>query len=362
MADPSFDIAILGDSPLAMLLAGLLAAHHGKRVCLVAETASAFRLPRDIDLGFAAITRPESWAMLRRGEQETVALLSEIGAASAIERVDPWFIAETRPSADALHHARHVAATFGRTLQRTGDRRMPEGAVVFGASGVPCLNRPVLGPLLTAWLQRCGVVHIDAERAAVNLKRDGAARVALPGQPDIEAAQAVIADDQALVRWLEAGSRWPFLAFEAATAILTPVAKPLASPLLYYLDRNIVVRQRAGGGIDALVKGLRRDAAAALGGCLTAVLPLSIIGEAQFQRVVVSDGAPFVGAARGLKATVVAGLSPFGAFLAPALARFISGKASDEENGWFTARGPGRGNSRAVVAEFHAGHAPGTAA
>ncbi len=60
MSQPTADFAVFGGTPLARLLAGLLAAKHGRRVVFVGESLSGYRLPRSIDLTVAPLTRPKA--------------------------------------------------------------------------------------------------------------------------------------------------------------------------------------------------------------------------------------------------------------------------------------------------------------
>jgi hypothetical protein len=61
MADDSFDFAILGATPLAGLVAGLLA-EHGKSVCLVAIWLNVAPTP-SLMLAFGLIIPVNRWAL-----------------------------------------------------------------------------------------------------------------------------------------------------------------------------------------------------------------------------------------------------------------------------------------------------------
>ena len=73
MADDSFDFVVLGATPLAGLVAGLLASVHLKRVCHVGETYSPFRLQRSIDLSVAPVTRRAADREALRRQAEMIA-------------------------------------------------------------------------------------------------------------------------------------------------------------------------------------------------------------------------------------------------------------------------------------------------
>src|SRR6478609_8326491 len=108
----AFDFAIFGSSPSALLLGGLLATRHGKAVCVIGEPWSPWPLARRLDAAFIVATRPQAWAMLRAGSQETVKLINGIGK-GLVEHLDPVLIAETPASLEAIAHMRAVAVGHG---------------------------------------------------------------------------------------------------------------------------------------------------------------------------------------------------------------------------------------------------------
>ena len=74
---------------IIVLLAGLLATAHSKRVCLVGDSGSAFRLPRSADLSVMPVTRPETWALLKETTPEVVRLVGRLRGRSGMQRIDP---------------------------------------------------------------------------------------------------------------------------------------------------------------------------------------------------------------------------------------------------------------------------------
>src|SRR5687768_15509420 len=147
MPETSTDIAVFGASPFALLLAGLLRAAHGKRVCLVGDSWSAYRLPRGFDVAVMPATRPATWVLLERGMAETIKLLRSIGR-GLYERIDPLFVADTEAGADTLGHLRWVAEGLGFAVEPVADRtltdsgriyRVRDAAILVGGSVEPGL-------------------------------------------------------------------------------------------------------------------------------------------------------------------------------------------------------------------------------
>lgn len=351
MADDAYDIAILGTTPMAGLLAGLLRAEHGKRVCLVGARWSSFRLQYRYDLSVGIATRPETWALLAATTGETLKLLGRLGRGLS-ERIAPLFVADTRASADALGHFRHMAAAHGYAVERVADRSAgPDGAACRVRDAVLLVGGRI-EPALDGWLERLDVRRFETAATAVTLRRDGSARLVC-GDEVAEAALAVAADDGAILQHLDAAGQEPLLRPGVATAILTEPGKALQAPLITYLDRRVALLQRGKGGILAIA-GVPIDAAEArIGACLGPLTPARRAGQASYGTILPADGAPLVGPTRGIRASVLAGFGPSGVFLAPAIARHLAGAASAEEASYFTARQPLPGSGRQKVADYN---------
>jgi hypothetical protein len=350
MADTSYEFAIFGSTPLAGLVAGLLASVHQKKVCIVGEVQSAFRLVRGIDLSVMPVTRPETWALLKDATPETRKLLGRIGAKGGMQRIDPIFVAETPAGRDALAHMRHVALGFGYAVERMPNTGIA-GAVAYRLRDAVFLDRGRLQPPIDAWLEASGVGRITARGTKVTLKRDGSARIE-GGALNLDVARTILADDRAMLAHLEVDERDNMLVTQSVTTTLTEPTFPLAAPVMIYPDRGVMLSQRASGNVSALSAGRPDLATARIGGCLVNQAQLRRAGQTTFRTVLTVDGAPLIGYARGVKATVVAGLGVGGAFFAPAIARLLAGVASESEQRYFSAREAGRGNARGIVADY----------
>lgn len=349
MAIASFDFAVLGSTPLARLLAGLLATAQGKRVCLVSDSNSPFRLTRGVDLSVAPVTRPETWALLAKTVPEAQKLLGRAGGKSAIERVDPVFIAESPASAEMLAHLRHTAQGFGHAVDRLQDGRFGPGTIAVQLHDAFFLSRPQLEPALNTWLARSGVRQVPGREAKVTVKRDGTTSITIDNDA-IDAAQTILADDAAILAHLSPDSWSAVLRAEPAISLMTEPTNPLAGTPMVFLDRGVTLCQRSTRGIAAIALGRMDEALARIGATLIGQAHVRRAGQAVFRSLTSLDGAPVVGQLRSSKVIAIAGLGMTGAYLAPALARFIAGKATDEEVWYFSARD--QSSARSAVADY----------
>lgn len=347
MAESSFDLAIFGATPMACLVAGLLASQHSKRVCLIGERWSPHRLPRRFDLALLLATRPETWAMLKAGGAETGKVLNGLGK-GLYTLIDPLLIAETPASVDALAHLRMSAASIA--TERVADRGLADPGIVWRLRDIPVLVQGRFEPVIDAWLDRVEVRRLAPGGCTVTLRRDGTARIRT-GEREFDAARSILADDAAILGHLDDESRGRLVRSVPTETVLTEPAKPLAAPHVVYLDRGVTVSQRGKSGITAIATGTAQ-VETRIGACLAPQGRLRRAGAASHTGLDTVDGAPLVGAVRGSKTIMIAGFGAAGAFFAPALARWLAQKPSPAEEQYFESRGLGRGSSRAAVADY----------
>lgn len=347
------DFAVLGASPLARLIAGLLATVHGKSVVFMGESQSGYRLPSSIDLSVGAITRPETWALLTATLPEATRLIQRIGRRSARTRLDPIIFADAAQAKDALGHVRHMAAAFGLATER-----MPESLLGRGREGLLLrdaimLHRPVLEPALDRWLEAEQVVRLGAG-TSLDLNDDGSGRLVTDGGT-IEVGQTILADDAAIFANLPA-ARWPgLLVPQSAMTVLTEPTSAIAAPVMQHLDSRMILVQQPERGIAALGTGPDVVFSERLVSLLGKQRHFRRAGQSAYQRIVTADGAPAAGRIGGVGVDVLAGFGCNGAFLAPAIARWLCGVATDAENAWLGERLVTRASENSAVADLGTG-------
>jgi len=346
----TFDFAIFGSSPLALLLSACLAGVHGKSVCRVGQPWSAWPLPRRFDVAYMVTTRPASWAQLRQATTETTKVINSLGK-GLVEKLEPLLIAETHASVEALAHLRASAAGTGYTLEQAADRSLTSPAQAWRLRDIAALVRGKAEPALVTWGERAGVQRVAHD--SVTLRRDGTARIR-SATIEADATTSILCDDAAIAEWLDESGRERLLRPVAAQTIVTEPARPLAAPLVRYIDRGVTLGQPGkGGGVTAIVDGADQPMAR-LGACLAPQGPLRRAADLIHTRFETLDGAPLVATARGPKVQLVAGFGDTAVFFAPLLARHFAGVSTSDEAAFVAAHDVGRGNARQAVADFMA--------
>ncbi|WP_205245748.1 hypothetical protein [Devosia naphthalenivorans] len=352
MTPSRIDFAVLGASPQARLIAGLLAGNHKKSVIYQGESQSGYRLPRGIDLSTAPITRPETWARLGEGTPELRKLIARIGGRNGMSRVDPIFQAHTAAGMDVVGHIRHMAQAFDVSAERVPRHLLSTGhqGVLFRDAFL--LHRASLEPVLDRWLSSLGVQRLEMN-AQLRLRPDGSAEAFLADQ-QFEIAQTVLADDQAIITHLPAEA-WPAsITAQTASSLLLEPSRPLATTLRHQLDHGITLTHHARGGILAMGSGTIEQVSEATQSLVGNDHNMRQAGQSSYQRIATRDGAPVVGRLGGTGLDIIAGFGTTGAFFATALARWLAGVASEAENTWFAARLVDRDSVNSVVADWGA--------
>lgn len=349
MSAQKVDFAVFGSTPLAVLLAGLLASVHDRSVVLVGDLDWTYRLASGADLSVAPLTRPETWALLRQVTPEALRLFTKIAGKTrgAVTRLDPVFLADGAAAAEALSHLHHTALGYGHAAER-----LPPGGLV-GEHGAGlrlrdcvALSRSRFAEPVEHWLAQTRVIRASASTSAVTLHAHGGAGIETAAGP-IEAAKVILADDEAILAHLLADT-WGPLQRGQASSILTAPTKALPLPCLVHLDRQIALRQTDGGSVQILAGGHGDGMRMRVGQLLAGHGPVRLAGERRLDVVQTADGAPFVHVpAAG--PMVIANLGTIGAFLAPSLARLAAGIAGELEANYFARHGV---DGRERVAEY----------
>ena len=330
MSAISADFAVFGTSLTALLVAGLLSRQHRKTVLLVEGDGPLPGLARNIDISIGPITRPESWALLGEAVPETRRLLSRIVRRTGIERFDPILFAESPAGRDALAHIRHIATGFGHSAERLPPTALGRDLDGFALRDAVQLQAGRIEPALRRWLEHGKVQRVKAG--------------------DIGEATHVLADDAAILA--HAGPLAPILNRAGRTGILTEPAPLLAAPVMLQVDAGLCLSQLPSRSIVATGPGDLEAVAPQIDALLGATPRPRWIGQSHYIVLESLDHAPVVGRLPENGPIVLAGLAPFGAFLAPAIARWLAGMAYPAEAAWFAAHAPDRALTSSSVAEY----------
>jgi hypothetical protein len=281
--------------------------------------------------------------------QETHKLVARMGGRSAVSRIDAIFFAKAAAEIELVGHIRHMAQAFKYAAERVpgaGLRNERQGVVFRDAL---LMRRASLEPVLDKWLRSLDVVRLDTETPLI-IKPDGSA-IVVQGDEGYEIGQTVLADDAAIAAHVSE-EIWPqLLQTYQASSVLTEATAPLPAALMYQLDSGIVLSQHARSGLVTLGPGSIEQVSGKLGQFLEGQRTPHA-GQSNYQRLRTLDHAPAVGRIGGVGSDIVAGFGLSGSFWAPAIARWLAGVGSAEENAWFAARLINRDPASSSVSEW----------
>lgn len=351
MTETQVDFAVFGSSTLAGLVAVLLASRHKRKVVMVGDAQARYRLPRTLDISVAPITRPETWALLKACLPDISKLITKIGRRHALRRIDPIFFADGAAAREALGHFSHLARAHGMVLETVPPAQIGADRAALRISDAVNINRAGFEPALEAWLVELGIHRFDPETTM--MAPGGATTIKAGDDEAIVAHRAILVDDAAIFRTLP-GWQWPAQLLRRPRAtILTASSRHLAGPIMIQLDSGTTLVQHEEGGMAAMGPGNLGDFSAQLAGLLADSGQLQQVGQVGYEALLPDDGAPLLGPVTADGPLILTGLGPIGAFLAPALARWIAGEASSEEAEWCEARRADKRGLGPSVAEFN---------
>ncbi|WP_421950873.1 hypothetical protein [Pelagibacterium sp.] len=351
MTEQAKTIAVVGASPFAWLLAGLLASDHSRAIVLLSPPPNPHALRPLPPLSLAPVTRPETWSILMAHARPALRRLSRIVPAIG-ERIDMRVGARSAQAMIALSHMRHIAGGFGYPVDPI--EKTAHGMRV-GLRDVRSINAAALFAAAPSWLAATNVAVLSSVEG-LKIRRDGGARF---GATSID--QVILADDDAILRWLDADEIATFARIEHWAGIETAPQRLARYRAGFDLDTGTVFAQAGDGVIRAAARNDDGEALARIADCLSLDPAPRLAAQTSLTRLFSHDGAPVLGPTRRDKVFVVAGLGTLDLVLAPLIAGIVSGRASGLEAEWAAAHGADLRQPRREFADFHPGLVAGGA-
>ncbi|WP_417580479.1 hypothetical protein [Pelagibacterium sp.] len=351
MTEQAKTIAVVGASPFAWLLAGLLASDHSRAIVLLSPPPNPYALRPLPSLSVAPVTRPETWSIVSAHAKPALRRLGRI-VPNIVERIDVRVLAHSIQASIALGHMRHVAEGFRQPIDPI--ETSPHGTSM-GLRDVSLIDSSAFYQAAPAWLAASNVAVLNSVDG-LKIRRDGTARF---GTTSID--QVILADDNAIIEWLDADDISQFARIEHWSGVQTASQKAARYRAGIDLDTGTVFSQTGDGVIHAAARNDDGKALLRIADCLALDSAPRVAARTEFARLFSHDGAPMLGPTRRGKIYVVAGLGPLDLILAPLIAGIVCERASGIEAEWAAAHGADLRQPRSEVAEFHPGLVAGEA-
>lgn len=334
-------IAVVGSTPFAWLLAGLLASDHSRAIVLVSPAPDPQRLIAVPSLSISALTRPETLALLADAQKADAKRISRI-APNLLRRGNLALFGSTPASRAALGHMRHAMTGFGHVVEPI--RFAPTGE--FRIRDIWHFNAEAFEAAAPAWLASNNVAVVNSS-AGLKLGKDGTASF---GATRFDCV--VLADDRAIIDRLSEKEVASFARPQAFVGLRTASTHATPDRVRMDIDTGAFLARGETGQWEGFAanqdgKGMERIRA-----CLPEGMQTRLAARTHFMRLLTHDDAPVVGQTRRSKAFVIAGLGVLDIALAPLLARLIAGAASPAEARWGEAHAASLRQPRRDVAEF----------
>lgn len=327
-SEAPFDFAVAGNSAFAALLALALARCSDARICLIGQTPVPTQVNGDLALSPCPTSRPETLQRALAGVADLRALLAGHGE-PLFRRANVTFAALTDKGQAAAGHARHLLSSFGIVTALLPETSSHAG---FTAEGIWILQTGALFAGLAARLEAAGVVvagritNLQVGQESVTFGHGAAraaAKVLIVTDGEVDDALGVLPDSVAT------GMR---------TAVLTDPVPASAGRIVLDVETGGYMTGRSDGRVEALTPGGdTAEIAEWLGTFLPQDTQTRIIATSRRKVLLSRDGAALIAPLPQQAATLAIGFGASGAFLAPALARFLTNTATADEAAWLRA-------------------------
>lgn len=344
MGEAQQTIAVAGTTPFAFVLAGLLAADHGRKVYVVAPRPSFGAVPPPHSFSLWPTARPETLQLITTSAPEILRRIARI-VPEAVERTDVEIRAPRSHHADALSHFRHLANGFGHVVERLAGTQGDE-AIGMRMRDVMQLSPAPFLESVRDWASRIGVEWIE-DQSALNPRKNGTAQIG-----EITIDKVVLADDEALTRHVPTATIGQLGQLIDHTAYIAEAGHKVSDPYLAISDTTMLTPLRDG------TLAIHVDDSDGLGDARVAShVPHGVRRAARrrYRSFRPHDGAPIIGTTKGNQIYITAGLGALDVALAPIIARHICGEVHGFEAEWCAMHTPTRAMSRSLVADIMLG-------
>ncbi len=348
-----FDLALVGSSIKAGMVAGLLAKEHKKRVCLIMKSSARQQLAREFNLSFDCATRPETWQMLAALTPQSSRILTSVGGGRCLLRLNPLVVCHTKASAGAMAHMYHVMRGYGYEMERVDRRHLERAAAGFRVRGARMVLHGIFWPAMLAWLENCGVEIVEPSNTRFRFHKSGSVLIR-NADTGLEAGRLVLADEEAVLRHAGQSELERFFLTRQASAVLSETSPRQKDQLILSPEYKFAAFGRAKGHME-FVGLVEPDRMAALINANVAVdNNTRRAGQSTFRTLVTTDAAPVVGKLGRSNLFVLSGFGHAGAYFAPALARYLTDKCPPNEKAYFSQRRADSQRQSSAIAEFQA--------
>ncbi len=333
----SFEFAIIGNTPMAALLACSLSKLYGRETALIGQFAHSLLPSHGFDISVDTITQPQTWRLIKENMSPFEGLLKDFSNKEVYEKVDPIFIARSQKSANALNHARNVANLYGFSIEKQELTKGVMQSIQF--RDAIRIKRRSMFTGLDDWLSRNNVKLLDTNNIELKRGASGGTKITSANEA-IVAKRIIFVGDEAILNYMpqkDIGNN--FFKIATNTLMLEPVKK-LKNSTIINIDDGSILFQHANGTIDCTSRDDFTNISHIISNDGENNRHIKLAGKAQFSSLISKDGAGVFGSLLGTKLSYIGGFGTSGAFLTPLMAKILVGRGNDFENEYFAKRKP----------------------
>ncbi len=343
------EFVIIGNSPMAALLAGSLTKIHGRETALIGQFRHVLQPISGFDISFAPITRPQTLKLLQENIPILKDLLRDFSSNTPFETIDPLLIARTEHSKNALLHIKNVASHYGFIMEKQAH---DEGILLsLQVRDITRIMRRSFFAGLSNWLKRHKIKHFATTE--IEIKQTSRGGIKINGFDEVVFAKKIVfVDDEAILSNMnEQDLHNNFFKVATSSLMVEPINK-IKNSTIILADEGAIIHQHKDRAIDFVANDILDNVYKVICDNLNGY-NLRLAGKAQFISLASRDGAGIFGNISGKKISYIGGFGTSGAFLTPVMARILIGEGSEFEHTYFAARKPAKADKQRInIAEY----------
>lgn len=348
-ASRKLDFLVVGSTPMATMLAFYLRRSHRCEVGVLADPPHPLRVSRGFDISVSALTRPESWQVLKACTKEVERTIGGFDR-KMLETTDVAMTGHGERAGAALGHIRHMSSAFGvlsEPLTRDMTVRYGGGFVVRGATR---LKRRKFNESVRAIIEGIGATWLTFADCQMEW---GSGPIRLETGEMAFVADTAIVCDAGLAAQISPALAWPSeLETIEHCGLMTEPGAQASWPCLMDVGNEGLACSHPDGRLEAWVAGNSHRAEKWLAGMLAHGSQTRLSGRVLERSITSKDRGPVVAQLARSHVHVALGFGASEVFFTPALARHFAQKAQDHERTFFEARGIGA--RRGPASEYRA--------
>ncbi|MCF6327091.1 MAG: hypothetical protein L3J21_07360 [Devosiaceae bacterium] len=288
---------------------------------------------------------------------ESSAIISKIGGKNALTRANPLILSKGKSGGQALAHMYHLLRSNDYEIERLSNQKYPATSGAYRIRGAKTVRSQVMWPQLFKWLRELGVIIVDPGEFTFSFRRDGSvvAKSSKGLKSDLRAIEMdrfILADEASILTYGRNEDVSRLFMPVKTSAIVTAPSGQNKEKFILNPEYNFCATSSPDGGYKVLADAPIDKFGVLLADFVDPNPEFHLQGKAVFNTLKSRDGAPIIGSITPSLPWLLGGFGNYAIFLTPAIARYVSEVATDDEQEYFTAHTASKKRKTHTISDY----------